>query len=291
LLDDTTEPTLQKHPGVSAQLLKWVGNKQRFAAEIISFFPSSYGTYFEPFLGSGAVWGTLAPARAVLSDTSGPLVEIWQTLQSDPELLKRWYAERYERMAQGEKIAGYELIKASYNAQPNGADLLFLCRACYGGIVRFRQSDGYMSTPCGIHQPISPARFAARVDEWNKLTPSARIVRIDYAEAMGMAQEGDLIYCDPPYSFSQSILYGAQSFSLGELFETIKACKERGVRIALSIDGTKKSGNTVCHIPIPAGLFAREVLVNCGRSMLKRFQMSGQSLEREQVFDRLLLTY
>jgi DNA adenine methylase len=44
------------------QLLKWIGNKQRFAAEIVSHFPSRIGTYFEPFLGSGAVLGTLSPA-------------------------------------------------------------------------------------------------------------------------------------------------------------------------------------------------------------------------------------
>lgn len=194
-------------------------------------------------------------------------------------------------MVQGEKVAGYERIKASYNASPNGADLLFLCRSCYGGVVRFRQSDGYMSTPCGVHKPMPPTNFAARVEQWKILTTDAKIACVDYAKAMSTAQEGDLVYCDPPYSFSQSILYGAQSFSLSDLFETIRQCKMRGVQVALSIDGTKKSGNTVCNIPIPDGLFEQEVLVNCGRSMLKRFQMTGQTLDQEVVADRLLLTY
>ena len=63
------------------QLLKWIGNKQRFAHEIIDFFPTVYGNYYEPFLGSGAVLGTLAPESAVASDTLKPLVEIWQTLK------------------------------------------------------------------------------------------------------------------------------------------------------------------------------------------------------------------
>jgi DNA adenine methylase len=273
------------------QLLKWIGNKHRFASEIISYFPKDYDTYFEPFLGSGAVWGTLAPERALISDVFTPLVEIWETLQSDPERLKQWYAERYEMMAQVEKVVGYEKIKASYNKNPNGADLLFLCRSCYGGVVRFRQKDGYMSTPCGVHKPMPPANFASRVDQWKTLVTGTTIVHMDYALAMSMAKEGDLVYCDPPYSFSQNILYGAQIFSLRDLFESIKWCKVRGVRVALSIDGTKKSGNTLCNIPIPEGLFEREVLVNCGRSMLKRFQMNGQTLEREVVADRLLLTY
>ncbi len=61
--------------------------------------------------------------------------------------------------------------------------------------------------------------------------------------------------------------------------------------MALSIDGTKKSGALLCDVPIPDGLFEREALVNCGRSMLRRFQMRGETLDAEVVRDRLLLTY
>lgn len=108
---------------------------------------------------------------------------------------------------------------------------------------------------------------------------------------MGLAKKGDLVYCDPPYSHTQSILYGAQAFSLERLFEVIERCKSQGVYVALSLDGTKRSGDLICDLPIPEGLFEREVFVNCGRSMLKRFQMKGQTLEDEVVADRLLLTY
>jgi DNA adenine methylase len=274
-----------------SQLLKWVGNKQRFAHEIASYFPTEFGTYFEPFLGSGAVVATLAPERAVGSDSFKPLMEIWQALKDNPQMLKRWYSERWDAMMSGEKVTQYERIKASYNANPNGADLVFLCRSCYGGVVRFRQTDGYMSTPCGPHKPISPSAFSQRVDTWHQRTAGTEFVLMDYQKAFDMAEPGDLIYCDPPYSNSQTILYGAQSFSLAHLFEAIDLCKSRGVYIALSIDGTKRSGNLICDIPIPAGLFEREALVNCGRSMLKRFQMGGRTLENEGVIDRLLLTY
>jgi len=273
------------------QLLKWIGNKQRFASEIVSYFPTDYNTYFEPFLGSGAVWSVLAPERALVSDVFVPLIEIWRTLQTNPEMLKLWYAERWNSMMEGDKVEVYERVKASYNAHPNGADLLFLCRTCYGGVVRFRKSDGYMSTPCGVHKPMSPINFAKRVDSWQELTEGTTIACMNYSIAMRMAQMGDLVYCDPPYSFSQAILYGAQSFNLKDLFEEIKWCKVRGARVVLSIDGTKKSGNMICNVPIPEGLFEREILISCGRSMLKRFQMNGQTLEQEVVADRLLLTF
>lgn len=99
------------------------------------------------------------------------------------------------------------------------------------------------------------------------------------------------MYCDPPYTHSQAILYGGQDFELARLMDEIASCKARGVRVALSIDGQKKSGRVKCHLDIPDGLFDREVLLNCGRSMLRRFQREGESLEDDVVHDRLLLTY
>ena len=154
------------------QLLKWVVNKQKFAHEIIAHFPRHFGTYYEPFLGSGAVLGTLAPPKAFASDSFSPLMDIWRTLARDPELLKRWYADRFERYMDGDRVVQYERIKATYNAQPSGADFLFLTRSCYGGVVRFRKKDGYMSTPCGAHLPMKPAAFARRVVPTN---PSTRL--------------------------------------------------------------------------------------------------------------------
>lgn len=273
------------------QLLKWIGNKQRFAHQIVGYFPGDFRVYHEPFLGSGAVLGTLRPRKAFASDVFPPLMEIWQTLATSPDRLKTWYGERWRRMRRGEKVEVYEQIKAAFNCKPNGADLLFLCRSCYGGVVRFRQADGHMSTPCGIHQPISPEAFARRVDDWRARTSGTVFECVDFEAAMARAKPGDLVYCDPPYQYSQGILYGAQRFSLDCLFSAIASCKARGVYVALSVDGSKKSGRHLCELPIPLGLFEREAFVNCGRSMLKRFQMEGQSLETEVVADRLLLTY
>ena len=273
------------------QLLKWIGNKQRFAHEIASFFPQDMRTYYEPFLGSGAILSTLQPSRAVASDVFAPLMEIWHVLQDSPALLKKWYTERWNQVASGDKVAEYERIKTAYNDSPNGADFLFLCRSCYGGVVRFRKIDGYMSTPCGPHNPITPEAFSKRVDEWHRRTINTQFRLADYRTVMSEAAIGDVVYCDPPYAHSQAILYGAQSFDIKELFDAISDCKQRGVRVALSIDGKKQSGKELCNLPIPYGLFEREVFVNCGASMLKRFQMEGKACHDHHVADRLLLTY
>ena len=75
------EDNQREVPPFKTQLLKWVGSKQRFAHEIVAHFPATMGTYFEPFLGSGAVLATLAPTVAVASDVFAPLMEIWRTLR------------------------------------------------------------------------------------------------------------------------------------------------------------------------------------------------------------------
>lgn len=274
-----------------SQLLKWVGNKQKFAGEISKCFPTKFNTFYEPFLGSGAVMATVSPSNGVGSDVFKPLIDIWQKLKDDPKGLIDWYAKRRNRIELEDPVQVYKDIKASFNLENNGADFLYLTRTCYGGIIRFRKSDGYMSTPCGVHTPIPISTFEKRVIEWKNRMKNVNFIHADYKEIFHMAKKGDLIYCDPPYSHSQSILYGAQDFKLEELFIEIERAKSKGVNVALSIDGSKKSGDYLCDLPIPDGLFEEEMFISLGRSMLRRFQLEGQTLEAELVSDRLLLNY
>lgn len=279
-------------PPFKSQLLKWIGNKQRLAPQILANFPSHWTTYHEPFLGSGGVLGTLAPERAYASDGLRPLMEIWQLLEDDPSQLVANYARYRDRIDEGEsKESVYRSALESFNKNPNGADFIYLSRACYGGVVRFRRTDGAMSTPCGAHMPVSTSSFKKRVGEWTGRVRGTTFRTLDFREAFEEVKKGDVVYCDPPYTDSQSILYGAQSFKLHDLLETIDEAKTRGARVALSIDGTKKSGLKEVLHDFPPGLFASEVGVTVGRSMLRRFQLGGETLETEVVRDRLLLTY
>lgn len=272
-----------------AQLLKWVGNKQRFAYEIALNFPRPFGRYIEPFLGSAGVLGTVAPKRGLAGDALKPLAQLWATVGSEPRRVKRWYKSRFDLMEKIGKKETYERVRKSYNDSPNPADLLFLSRACYGGVMRFRK-DGYISTPCGAHALMSAETFSRRVEVWHERLAGSEIRHADFEETIEEAKRGDVVYCDPPYMHTQRILYGSQAFSFDRLFNAIERAKRKGAFVALSIDGTKKSGAVLCDVTIPKSLFAREVRVNCGRSMLRRFQMSGRSLETEHVTDRLLLT-
>jgi hypothetical protein len=74
----------QAYRAPNTQLLKWIGNKQRFAEAIASHFPRRFGTFIEPFMGSGAVLATVAPTNGIGADVFSPLIDIWQTLKPIP---------------------------------------------------------------------------------------------------------------------------------------------------------------------------------------------------------------
>jgi DNA adenine methylase len=280
-------PPLDRKP--PKQLLKWIGNKQRFAQVICSFFPLTYNKYIEPFVGSGAVLGAMAPTKGIAGDALRPLIQMWNILQKKPGVLNEYYETTWKEYSEDPKKT-YKKVLDSYNKNPNPLDLVFISRSCYGGVVRFTK-EGRMSTPLGPHKAISPESFKERMMLWRARVKNTQFLDAGYQETMKLASTGDVIYCDPPYSDSQTILYGAQSFKLAELFGEIAKAKYRGAKIALSIDGHKKSGAKIIELNIPKGIFERELLINNGSSMLKRFQKKDEVMIGEDVHDRLLLTW
>lgn len=271
------------------QLLKWIGNKQRFASLIAEEFPQKYRKYYEPFLGSGAVLGAMAPVQGVAGDVIKPLIDLWKMLQDDPERMFCFYESTWKRYIENPQEVYVEILD-SYNDKPDPLNFLFISRSCYGGVVRFTK-QGKMSTPMGPHRPIPPESFKNRMILWRNRVKNTVFVHGSYEETTIDVGDGDIIYCDPPYVDSQAILYGAQQFKLSDLLLKIQKWKEVGAKVALSIDGHKKSGNKIIKIDIPSGLFNRQLLVNGGSSMLKRFQKRDQVMFGEDVHDRLLLSW
>ena len=59
----------------------------------------------------------------------------------------------------------------------------------------------------------------------------------------------------------------------------------------LSINGMRESQKKDISVDIPANLFEREILVDCGTSMIDRLQNAGKEMRDEKVHDKLLLTW
>lgn len=271
------------------QILKWVGNKFRYANLIAKHLPANLGTYYEPFVGTGAVLATLAPERAIASDTLPLLICLHQAVQRDPTRLVEHYAQARQHILDRGREA-YEEVKARYNANPNPHDLLVISRTCYGGVMRFTRS-GYISTPMGPHKPMPAEKLARYMEDWQHRIRRTEFVTQDFATTMALASQGDTVYCDPPYLHGQTILYGAQDFRLQRLWEAVAAAVARGVRVAVSMDGYRRSGEKPIELGVSPSLFARELLIDRGGCMLRRFQLGGEDMSLEKVADRLLLTW
>ncbi|QFP80305.1 DNA adenine methylase [Latilactobacillus graminis] len=283
------------------QLFKWVGNKHRFADEIISYMPDDIQNYYEPFLGSGAVLGHLAYYSSNVyefnkhfeslngSDIMTPVVDIFNIVKNSPDLLVDRYAY-WSDLAKDDRKIAYQKAIDSYNNTGNPLDFFYVSRSAYSAIIRFRKDDGFMSTPIGPHTPISTGTLSQRVDIWHDILTdvNTNFRQESFEESFLRAREGDLIYCDPPYTHSQTILYGAQAFLLEDLWDKIEDAKARNVRVMVSLNSLSKDGEVV---EPPRGLFERDIVIDVGKSMIDRLQNGGRSKQYKSVNDKLLLTW
>lgn len=281
-------------------LLKWIGNKQRFAETIISYMPETFNNYYEPFLGSGAVLAELSHMDATClfphfehaygSDILPFLIDIFEIAKEQPDALVDYYQEEISEYYQNPE-GKYNEIQTRFNENHNAYDFCLLSRTCYSGVIRFRKRDGYMSTPRGPHKPIQPETFKKRVEQWHNLLQKTTFSCQSFVEAMNHPKQGDIVYCDPPYTHSQNIIYGAQDFQIETLWLKIAECKNRGAKVILSINGMKNSKKTDISVTPPEGLFERSLLINCGTSMIDRLQNNGKEMKSKNVDDQLLLTW
>src|SRR5690606_9854465 len=67
--------------------LKWAGGKARVASQISSFFPKEFNDYYEPFLGSGAIYFTISPQRGLLNDLNKYLIGTYKIIKTSPDRL------------------------------------------------------------------------------------------------------------------------------------------------------------------------------------------------------------
>lgn len=274
------------------QLIKYIGNKTKFASEIIKYFPASYDVYVEPFFGSGAVLGALKPHKAIAVDVHKPLIDMWNLVKESPTTLLDFYTEKWvDYVIDDEaKKEVYKSVVDNYNKNPNPLDFLFISRTCYGGVLRYRKSDGHLSTPVGAHKAIPPKEFEKRLSIWHPIVQNVEFVCGDFADISNQISGKSIVYCDPPYVDSQKILYGAQSFDINRLYAFIEDVKKKNGFVALSIDGKKNSGEKKIELDYEQSLFEEEVFIELGGSMLKRFQLKEGNTSKHRVQDRLLLT-
>ncbi len=221
--------------------LKWAGGKTNLLPALLAHVPSRFGTYFEPFVGGGALffalvrWGRIG--RAVLSDINAELIDTYRALKHEVEAVIE-HLDTYPHEAEF-----YYALRArnpwTMPLAERAARMIYLNKTGYNGLYRVNKR-GQFNVPFGRYK-------RPNYKDFDNLRAVARALqgvalRVQSFEAvLEQAQPGDLVYFDPPYDpvsktarFTQ---YHASGFGRAEqqrLAEVFRALVARGVYVLLS---------------------------------------------------------
>lgn len=229
--------------------LKWAGGKTSLLAELLQAAPAQIETYYEPFVGGGALFFALQAEgrfrRAVLSDSNRELINAYVQVRDNVEGLIRALSVHQRKYREAEDRAEYYYtIRAKKLTCSLGgaANLIFLNKTCYNGLYRVNSKGGF-NVPHGRY------RNPTICDEANLRSASEALQGVelrvaDFAEAPAGAGEGDFVYFDPPYvPLSETAYftsYTAKEFGMDEqerLARTATTLAAQGSCVALSNSG------------------------------------------------------
>jgi DNA adenine methylase len=179
--------------------LKWAGGKRQLVDRILAAAPPAMDTYYEPFLGGGAVFFALAAAqrfkRAHLADVNGELIHCYQVIQRDVSALirelKKYPHDRafYYRLRDRDPQTLAPVERA--------ARLVYLNRCGYNGLYRVN-SSGRFNVPFGRYRnPVICDE--AKLRAASSALQNAELVCRDFAGHLKAASSRDFVYLDPPY--------------------------------------------------------------------------------------------
>lgn len=236
--------------------LKWAGGKRRIVGkllELIGPIPED-GTYFEPFLGSGAVFFALSPPKAILSDSNQALIESYRLVKNRTRELSAYLSTLPKKPSRDQ----YYTIRDQYNALlvkhtsltgddqlTLGSLFIWLNHTCFNGLYRVNRA-GQFNVPIGS----SPEPYVFDVPSLKAAGRSLRsseseLVSADYSKVLARAKEGDRVYLDPPYesrdgeeSFTDYTLAGFTTVDQRALAGEVADLVRRGVRVVLSNSAT-----------------------------------------------------
>jgi DNA adenine methylase len=250
-----------RRPRKDRGLIRWTGTKRVQATEIVSRFPREIASYYEPFLGGGAVLYELLKSDIVVkrfrcSDSCAPLIELWQQIRSDPATVQRRYEEMWATLGRKGKDFYFE-VRDRFNKSHDPCDFFFIMRTCRNGFVRFNQKGQFT---VGFHHKrngIPPDEVHPLLQNWHRLLMKHDVtfaVR-DYREVSSRVR--DLLYLDPPYPYRTEIYSG--KFDHSELWEWM--AQQRG-RYLLSLNGFVDGEDR--RLAVPGDLYDEEMQIDAG---------------------------
>lgn len=237
---------------IAKPFVKWAGGKTALVGKLKSILPPKIETYYEPFVGGGALFFALAAdgrfQRAVLNDFNAELMDAFKAIRDFPDaVVKALVKLREEYLAEPRVVYDRERSRNPQDLSPldRAVRFLFLNKTGFNGLYRVNKK-GEFNVPFGKY--VNPriadsANIKACAEALSKFVV---LSNQDFASCLGGARHGDVVYFDPPYvplsPTANFTSYTANGFGLREqqrLAQTFRELAEQGVAVVASNSDTE----------------------------------------------------
>ena len=226
--------------------VKWAGGKRQLIPILNENLPKTMDSYFEPFLGGGALLFHILKERGGqrcgISDLNSDLVLAYTTIRDKTEELINSLKNHTKNYQKDSKSYYYSIRAANpRSAIEKTSRLLFLNRTCFNGLYRVN-SKGKFNVPLGRYTNpnivnAENIRSVSQILQSRKISIKCR----DFEAVLDDAKKNDLVYFDPPYqpvsNTANFTSYTNKSFTYDDLKRLAKLCLKldsKGCKVMLS---------------------------------------------------------
>jgi len=232
--------------------VKWAGGKRQLIPEIQKHLPEKFSSYFEPFLGGGALLFHLLSEnknlKGYVSDLNSDLILSYVTIRDNLSSLLKSLQKHSDNYFSDSKSYYYSVRESNPKSQIEKVSrLLFMNRTCFNGLYRVN-SKGKFNVPLGRYSNpnIVQEENLRSVNQF--LNHNKIIIKChDFSSTVEKAKKGDFVYFDPPYQpvskTANFTSYTNGNFGLNDLKRLAKVSNElakKGVNVLLSNSSTKQ---------------------------------------------------
>jgi DNA adenine methylase len=232
-----------KEPLLLPLFLKWAGGKLQLIEQFENIFPHNFRNYYEPFIGSGAVFfyvkSKLKPNKVILSDTNEELINCFVVVRDKPSELVESLLNHRKKHSKEYYYAVRSVESDRLDNVNRAARLIYLNKTCFNGLYRVN-SKGQFNVPFGDHK--NPSIFDQNILlKASQLLQDVHLQAMTFEKVLDFAGKDDFVYFDPPYipvsKTSSFTRYSKTDFSAKEqkrLSEIFRLLDSRGCFIMLS---------------------------------------------------------
>lgn len=228
--------------------MKRQGNKSKYLKYIIPNIPSTYNTYIEPFVGSGAVFLKLEPSKWIINDLSTDIFNFWMLVKQNPELLiqnLKMFSVKFKKLSKQKKILFCrELVSSFNNIKTQTKKIIiekFIMTFCsFNGSLFRNQKYYFTGLDFNSLKNIFPFLKSTYFEHINNISKylnnsNGKIYNNDYKVILNKSKKGDFLFLDPPYiddnyQFQYNKDEKVDNSFIQELYHQIKLLDKKGVK-------------------------------------------------------------